>query len=158
AAPQKDEPKKAAATLIAGKLKIGQCTLTGDVREFNDDAIAVQALPAATLCLVADGMGGVIDGKVVGQIAWERAFAAVTRELNKNLTKEASSEEARNVVRRALVATNAEVIALGNGPAFKNGGTTIVLALFRPGHEGAIVAGIGDSRAYRVTDEKIEQL
>ena len=39
---------------------------------------------------------------------------------------------------------------------FNNMGTTVVLALFR--NDRVYVAGIGDSRAYRLRDGRIEQL
>lgn len=146
------------ALIEFAKLKVGQCTLLGDVREFNDDAISLQDLSDATLCMLGDGMGGVSNGKVGGQVAAERAFAAMGRELKKNLTKAATTDEARDAVRRALVAANAETIELSKDPDLKNCGTTIVLALFRQRHDGVLIAGVGDSRIYRVKDAAIEQL
>src|SRR4051794_40791346 len=69
------------------KLAIGRCTLTGNVREFNDDAVAVEDLSGSALCLVADGMGGEVGGKILGQIAARRAFDVVTGELRKGLPR-----------------------------------------------------------------------
>ena len=39
-------------------LNIGKCTLLGNYRENNEDAIDVKQFPEMTVCIVADGMGG----------------------------------------------------------------------------------------------------
>jgi len=45
-------------------LLIGQCTLVGNYRENNEDAIAVRRLAQHTVCLLADGMGGHAAGEI----------------------------------------------------------------------------------------------
>src|SRR5881227_3656399 len=43
---------------MALKLNIGKCTLLGNYRENNEDAIEVKHFPDLDVCIVADGMGG----------------------------------------------------------------------------------------------------
>ena len=52
--------RRAARGLLAMpfSLNIGKCTLLGNYRENNEDAIDVKQFPEMTVCIVADGMGG----------------------------------------------------------------------------------------------------
>ena len=54
---------------MALALAIGKCTLLGNYRENNEDAIDVKQFPDMTVCLVADGMGG----QAAGEVASKRA-------------------------------------------------------------------------------------
>src|SRR5208283_4853708 len=110
--------------------------------------------PDTTLCIVADGMGG----QAAGEIASKRAVEVVPREIRKNLTSEASVDDARGIVRKAVVQANEEIITMGSlDRDLRNMGTTIVLALWRHGPE-MYVANFGDSRCYHVRANNIEQL
>src|SRR6266481_3596506 len=87
---------------MALALNIGKCTLLGNYRENNEDAIEVKQFPDMTLCIAADGMGG----QAAGEIASKRAIEVVPRELRKHLTPAASQDQARAVVRKAVVQAN----------------------------------------------------
>ena len=66
-----------------------------------------------------------------------------------------SSDLAR-IIKDAVAAANQEILGLSVVQTeFNNMGTTVVLALFR--NDRVYVAGIGDSRAYRLRDGRIEQ-
>src|SRR5262245_50581722 len=54
---------------MALALNIGKCTLLGNYRENNEDAIEVKTFPDMSVCIVADGMGG----QAYGEIASKRA-------------------------------------------------------------------------------------
>ena len=139
---------------MALALNIGKCTLLGNYRENNEDSIEVKQFPDMSLCIVADGMGG----QAAGEIASKRAIEVVPRELRKNLTPAAPQDQARATLRKAVVQANEEIITMGSlDPEFKNMGTTIVLALWRKGHE-IYISNLGDSRAYLVRAGAIEQL
>src|SRR6516165_4359871 len=139
---------------MALALNIGKCTLLGNYRENNEDAIEVKQLPEMAVCIVADGMGG----QAAGEIASKRAIDVVPRELKKNLTPTDSEEECKSVVKKAVVQANEEIIQMGSlDRDLRNMGTTIVLALWRKGTE-LYIAGVGDSRAYLLRDGQIEQL
>src|ERR1700722_20023894 len=135
-------------------LNIGKCTLLGNYRENNEDSIEVKQFPDMTLCIVADGMGG----QAAGEIASKRAIEVVPRELRKNLATASNEDQLKQVVRKAVVQANEEIITMGSlDRDLKSMGTTIVLALWRKGRE-LYIANLGDSRAYLVRAGKIEQL
>lgn len=139
---------------MALSLNIGKCTLLGNYRENNEDSIEVKVYPDMSLCIVADGMGG----QAAGEIASKRAIEVVPRELRKNLTAAASTDDAKSIVRRAVVQANEEIITMGSlDRDLRNMGTTIVLTLWRKGNE-IYVANLGDSRCYMIRGNQIEQL
>jgi protein phosphatase len=135
-------------------LNIGKCTLLGNYRENNEDAIDVKQFSDLTLCLVADGMGG----QQAGEIASKRATEVVPRELKKALTPAATADEAKKIIRKAVVQANEEIMAMGSlDRELKNMGTTVVMAVWRKSGE-LYITGVGDSRAYLVRNGTMEQL
>ncbi|MFO0967509.1 MAG: protein phosphatase 2C domain-containing protein [Gemmataceae bacterium] len=139
---------------MALSLNIGKHTDLGNYRENNEDSIDVKVLPDMTACIVADGMGG----QAAGEIASKRAVEVVPRELRKNLTAAAGSEQASAIIRKAVVQANEEILAMGAlDRDYKNMGTTIVMALWRKGNE-LYLSNLGDSRAYLIRGGAIEQL
>ena len=139
---------------MALALNIGKCTLLGNYRENNEDAIEVKQFPDMSVCIVADGMGG----QAYGEIASKRAIEVVPRELRKNLQPASDAETTKAVVKQAVVQANEEIVTMGAlDREMKNMGTTIVMALWRRGNE-LYISNLGDSRAYAIRDGKIEQL
>ncbi len=139
---------------MALTLNIGKCTLLGNYRENNEDAIEVKQFPDLTICIVADGMGG----QAAGEIASKRAIDVVPRELKKSNLAHAGTDDARKIIRQAVVKANEEIITMGQlDRDLKNMGTTIVLAVWRKGPE-LFIAGVGDSRAYLLRGGTIKQL
>ena len=139
---------------MALTLNIGKCTLLGNYRENNEDSIEVKQFPDMSVCIVADGMGG----QAAGEIASKRAIEVVPRELRKNLTQAAAADQAQTVIRKAVVQANEEIITMGSlDRDLKNMGTTIVMALWRKGNE-MFISNLGDSRAYLIRGNEIEQL
>jgi PPM family protein phosphatase len=140
---------------MALALNIGKCTLLGNYRENNEDSIDVKAFPDMTVCLVADGMGG----QAAGEVASKRAIEIVPRELKKHLTSQMGNDETKNIFRRAIVQANEEIMAMAAlDRELKNMGTTIVASLWRRGSSILYVTGMGDSRIYKISARKIEQL
>src|SRR5436853_6576559 len=124
-------------------LNIGKCTLLGNYRENNEDAIDVKQFPELTLCLVADGMGG----QAAGEIASKRATEVVPRELKKNLTADADVESAKQIIRKAVVQANEEIIAMGAlDRDLRNMGTTVVMAVWGKDND-ICITGVDASRA-----------
>src|SRR5438270_4228411 len=108
--------------LMALALNIGKCTLLGNYRENNEDAIEAKQFPDMNVCIVADGMGG----QAYGEIASKRAIEVVPRELRKNLTAGASSDQTKAVIKKAVVQANEEIVTMGAlDREMKNMGTTI---------------------------------
>jgi protein phosphatase len=140
---------------MALALNIGKCTLLGNYRENNEDAIDVKVFPDMTVCLVADGMGG----QAAGEVASKRAIEIVPRELKRYISGVVGNEETKNIIRRAVVQANEEIMAMAAlDRELKNMGTTIVVSVWRKGSALIYIAGMGDSRAYQVRGKKIEQL
>ena len=140
---------------MALALNIGKCTLLGNYRENNEDAIDVKQLGDLMVCMVADGMGG----QAAGEIASKQAIEVIPRELRKVLTNVNEPDETKRAIRAAIVQANAvimEMAALDRDLA--NMGTTIVVVLWRKGSSTIYVASVGDSRAYLIRGSKIEQL
>lgn len=132
-------------------LNIGHCTLVGNYRENNEDAIAVKRLGAATLCLVADGMGG----QNAGEVASRRAVDIVGRELRAAVLQQVPPELA---LQRAIVRANQEILTLSQlDRKLHRMGTTIVVGVW--GSTGELhLAHVGDSRAYLIRAGRIKQL
>ncbi|HZT83296.1 MAG TPA: protein phosphatase 2C domain-containing protein [Gemmataceae bacterium] len=140
---------------MALSLNIGKCSLIGNYRENNEDAVDAKVFPDLTVCLVADGMGG----QAAGEVASRRAIEIIPRELRKHLVGALGHEETKTVIRRAIVQANEEILTMASlDRDLKNMGTTVVLALWRRGSAILYVAGLGDSRAYLIRGKRIEQL
>jgi serine/threonine protein phosphatase PrpC len=139
---------------MALALNIGKCTLLGNYRENNEDSIEAKQFPDMSVCIVADGMGG----QAYGEIASKRAIEVVPRELRKNLAAAVAPDQAKAIIKKAVVQANEEIVTMGAlDREMKNMGTTIVMALWRKGPE-MYVANLGDSRAYLIRGGQIEQL
>jgi protein phosphatase len=118
-------------------------------RASNQDAYGGGLAPSgARLLIVADGMGGHAGGATASRVAIEvveEAFAT-------------SSDAPELLLRGALEAANRRVHEQAQSDASLRGmGTTGVALLFAP-DGGVWVAHVGDSRAYRLRDGRLEQL
>ncbi len=140
---------------MALTLNIGKCTLLGNYRENNEDALDVKTFPDMTICLVADGMGG----QAAGEVASKRAIEIVPRELKKYLPSAVSNDDSKTIIRRSIVQANEEIMTMASlDRELKNMGTTIVAAVWRKGSSILYITNMGDSRAYLIRHKKIEQL
>jgi protein phosphatase len=118
------------------------------VRPNNEDRFVVNL--ATHLFLVADGMGG----QERGEMASGMAADIIPRVVEDRL---AARVQAGQAVQEALAEANAAIIDAGrHQPVGRRMGTTAVLALHHDRH--CYVAGIGDSRAYLVRGDSVEQL
>jgi protein phosphatase len=139
---------------MALMLNVGKCSLLGNYRENNEDAIDVKVFPDLTVCLVADGMGG----QAAGEVASKRAIEIIPRELKKHISGVVGNDETKTIIRRAILQANEEIIAMAAlDRELKNMGTTVVLAVWRKGSSVMYVTGLGDSRVYLVRGKTIAQ-
>lgn len=139
---------------MALSLNVGKCTLLGNYRENNEDAIEVKQFADMTVCIVADGMGG----QAAGEIASKRAIEVVPRELRKTLSQSRAEDQVKSSIRRSVVQANEEILQMGAlDRDLKNMGTTIVMAVWRKGEE-VYITWVGDSRAYLIHAGEIKQL
>ena len=130
-------------------------TDVGLVRRENQDAYAVrkQTESGHSVCVVCDGMGGYAGGRLASSIAAETFMA----ELEKRLRPDMTAEELQTASAQAIsMADGAICEAAGRLPEYQSMGTTLVSAIVFDG--GAVVANVGDSRAYHITPRGITQV
>ncbi len=163
-------------TLLPGqiKLRVGVVSVRGNYREHNEDNYFVpgrrsvrhdsnsdsqanqiaMTLEPSNLFIVADGMGGQQAGEQASLMAVELIPRAITRRL---APEDNEPNRVKEGIRDAVAEVNQEILgSSGAVTEFTNMGTTVVLALFR--NDRVYVAGIGDSRAYRLREGRIERL
>jgi serine/threonine protein phosphatase PrpC len=163
-------------TLLPGqlKLRVGVVSVKGNYREHNEDNFYVPGrkpvrhggsgdsnsemstltLEPSNLFIVADGMGGQQAGEQASLMAIELIPKAIARRLTPEEGEPARIKEA---IRDAIAEVNQEILgSSGAITEYCNMGTTVVLAQFR--NDRVFVAGIGDSRAYRLREGRLEQL
>lgn len=130
----------------------GYKSITGNFRENNEDRCLVH--PAGKFFVVADGMGG----QLAGEKASEMAVEIVPQLLEKSLDFDRGRpDDVSRVIDDAVSRANAEIMALGEiDPDFHNMGTTI--ALIVAAGNAFFVGGIGDSRAYLLRGDDLQQL
>ena len=124
-------------------------------RRNNQDSYAVQIsgdrdqwAARGHLFLVADGMGG----HAVGELASKIAADTIPHTYHK-----LHDMPAGEALRSAVLTGNATINARGEmNRDFTRMGTTCTTLVLGP--EGALIAHVGDSRAYRVRGDRIEQL
>jgi serine/threonine protein phosphatase PrpC len=128
-------------------LDIGTATDVGRVREANEDsflAVRPEGRDGEALVAVADGMGGHNAGEV--------ASALAVQALQQILDDGGSTSDADALLTRALELGNRSIWDAAAEDIAKEGmGTTIVAALLRADGQ-AVVANVGDSRAYVFAD------
>lgn len=130
-------------------------TDVGVKRSHNQDAFTVQKAPdkdhwqrVGHLFIVADGMGGHAVG--------EKASAKAVQEIPLTYVKHVHDGPVL-ALRHAFQEANAGINAIGtSNPEFRGLGTTASALALRT--EGAWIAHVGDSRAYRIRGTQIQQL
>lgn len=137
------------------QIESASLTDVGVRRSHNQDNYAVQLASdderwqkVGHLFLVADGMGG----HAVGEKASEMAVHEVPHTYEKY-----AGEGTPTALRKAFLEANARINACGEqNSEFRGMGTTGTALVLRP--DGAWIAHVGDSRAYRIRNGHIEQL
>lgn len=137
------------------QVQYASATDIGLRRRNNEDAFVVHLCGdegefrrRGHLFMVADGMGG----HAVGELASRLAVETVPHTLYKN-----RDGDVRSALLNAVRSANAVIHARGSqNRDFQRMGTTCTALLLSP--RGAWVAHVGDSRAYRVRRDRIDQL
>ena len=138
---------------VLAKLAWGLCSEPGDVRPHNEDFAAAfapttpdDAWDRGPLWVVADGMGGHAAGEVASKLAVDTVMEAWTA------GSPAPPASLRGAVRQANVAVH----DAGMESRHRGMGTTLT-ALTLAGRD-AVIAHVGDSRAYLVRRQQCTQL
>ena len=144
---------------LRGKIQFAEITDTGKVRDHNEDAIGTN--DEMGLVVLADGMGGYNAGEVASGLAVqtisEMAIDGATREERNDLDPTTGLMRQSIVLRDAVAWANKIIFQTAQSQTHCEGmGTTLVAAMFYDNKVS--IAHVGDSRAYRLRDEKFEQL
>ena len=126
----------------------------GLIRQHNEDAFDFGSFDDGVMwSLVCDGMGGVHGGRMASTIATELISEKIKKCYNKSMP--VSSLE--NLLLSAITTANVAVYDRGSVDEDLRGmGTTIVAAVIK--NSEACIAHVGDSRAYKISNGKIEQI
>ena len=132
----------------------------GQVRKKNEDNYLVDALNG--LYIVADGMGGGVEGERASRRAIEMFSATLynERQAIKKLAsphEESDKEEATKILNKAMLAANQEILRIRESIGKDAQMGTTLTAMLLLGQLG-VIAHIGDSRVYRVRYRELEQL
>ncbi|MEJ2142094.1 MAG: Stp1/IreP family PP2C-type Ser/Thr phosphatase [Gammaproteobacteria bacterium] len=135
------------------KLLINGLTDVGQVREHNEDYIDWDV--ARGLIMLADGMGGHNAGEVASALAVNSIKEALYEVLNPDDPVE--NLDHSEILKQAIIYANDEINRHSvEHPACAGMGTTIATSLFDG--ETVVFAHVGDSRIYRLRDNKLEQM
>ena len=144
---------------LKGKFAHVELTDVGKVREHNEDDIGAQ--PDIGLWVLADGMGGYNAGEVASGIAVKTIIDLVTeackREKRDAIEPETGYMRQTIVLRDAIARANKIIHQTAQSqPQCEGMGTTLVACLFFDNKIS--IAHVGDSRLYRLRDNRFEQI
>jgi protein phosphatase len=141
------------ASGVAGRLSWGLCSQAGPVRAHNED-FAGALVPAegtapgrAPVFVVADGLGGHAAGEVASRIAVETVLSRWTA---------GPGDDAAKALRACVRDANSAVV----GASYEKGraGMGSTLTVLTIAGRDALIAHVGDSRAYLVRRDSCVQL
>ena len=128
-------------------------THTGLIRKENQDVFLIDNLfdGGLYICLVCDGMGGANSGNVASALAANTFVDSFRAMLAPDL------QNIEQCVVEAVSRANTQVyVHARTTPDFSGMGTTLVAAVITK--NSAIIANIGDSRAYLIESDQITQI
>ena len=137
-------------------MKVWGMTDIGLVRKDNQDAYGIEERTDCghTVCVVCDGMGGAAGGRLASTIAVNTYLQELKRVLTPEMTPEQLREASSYAVSLANRAIREEA---ARSEECRNMGTTLVAAV-SCGADAVVVSNVGDSRAYRVTQDGITRI
>jgi len=130
-------------------LRFAVATDRGQHRENNEDAALAD--PALQLFAVADGMGGHLGGEVASQVALESVISALQQ--NPDVP---STRHEKILLRDAFATANEAVAHEAETRSLYGMGTTLTVVRFR--QRTAVISHVGDTRAYLVRRDRLQQL
>ena len=144
---------------LKGKLRCVGATDTGRVREHNEDTIGTD--PEVGLVVLADGMGGCKSGEVASGIAVRTLLGLIKEAIERqDLTvtdPETGLSRPGILLRDAIHRANKIIYQTARTqPNCEGMGTTVVAGLFFD--DKLTIAHVGDSRMYRLRDNRLEQV
>ncbi|MBC7499058.1 MAG: Stp1/IreP family PP2C-type Ser/Thr phosphatase [Herminiimonas sp.] len=138
------------------ELHIAAKTDIGLIRSHNEDAVAISA--AHGIAVVADGMGGYNAGEIASGMA-SVIFKEILEEKIRHVRwdQQGVHKLIRHWVIESVEHANSTIFQSASlEPEYSGMGTTLVGSFFH--HDKVIIAHVGDSRAYRLRQGKLEQI
>ena len=142
-------------------MRVTSCGITdvGMKRANNEDNYLIN--DELSLFVVCDGMGGHVGGEFASAIAVntvEEVLASIEADPDSMPDREEDSvEHTREKLRYAVRLAGKRIFEKAAAdPEFKGMGTTVVVLLIDAGN--VFIGHVGDSRAYRIREGRIEQL
>jgi len=142
-------------------IRMAHSQSVGRVRDHNEDVLLTltstfegdEKMPSFGLYVVADGMGGHSLGERASAVAARTVAREITKRIYLTLLDDSEAERTplQQVVEEALTEANRAV-----AKAVGEGGTTGTVALIF--NDQLIVGHVGDSRAYLITHDGLEQI
>lgn len=132
------------------KLYFAGTTDKGCVRSVNQDSYYID--PEGRFFIVADGMGGHTGGQEASKIAIEAIESYLTSHWHDSISSVQLLEDAFLKANAAILKDQQEY------PERADMGTTAVVIIFRDPEEKAWCANMGDSRLYRLREQKLKQM
>jgi PPM family protein phosphatase len=128
-------------------------THIGCVRQMNEDSGAIRKYKNGwVLAIVADGMGGHQAGDVASQMAVD-IIAGQIEKITADMTPSGMQDKLEEAIRLA----NHKILDYAQTHEECRGmGTTVVIALMN--EQYGILAHIGDSRIYKYSEQKLQQV
>ena len=128
----------------------------GKKRDSNQDCLGAIELPfGMTVLAVCDGMGGANGGEIASKVTLDIFLSACERDLSPQM----EYGHIRAALSAAVHEANSAVFKLGKENEKLSGmGTTLVAALIIDGRDEIFIINVGDSRAYSICGDRIEQL
>ncbi|MBL8162162.1 MAG: tetratricopeptide repeat protein [Anaerolineae bacterium] len=156
-------PVEPAIALEQKLLTYGQATDVGMVRSNNQDAIASLVAsnrsdnprPDFGLFIVADGMGGHLDGEKASALVAQMLETEVVSQIYLPLNRAATDDSDTPPISESLV-TAVQKVDTALKQAVPDGGCTLTAAILVGNL--MFVAHVGDTRLYLINDSGIEQL
>lgn len=126
----------------------------GRVRSQNEDSYEVGMFAdGSSWAVVCDGMGGASGGTVASKMCAE----GVCEHLKRGYREKCSVSSLKNILISSIMAANASVFEKSQSEPFLDGmGTTVVAAVLT--EHAAIIAHVGDSRAYLLRNGVLNQI
>ena len=127
---------------------------SGRVRSSNQDAyICGRLSDTALFAIVCDGMGGANGGNVASSIA----IKVISERIVEVYREGMNDNSLHNMLESAVAAANIEIYDAASADLELRGMGTTVVAVLVCG-DRAFIAHVGDSRAYIITGDAIEQV
>jgi protein phosphatase len=144
-------------------LRVGRLTDVGMLRQLNEDSLCTMELVwnnqsrniPVGVYVVADGMGGHEGGEIASGLTIKAITQSAAKELFTPTTQGNGPDDYDSWLKKTVAAANTAVYERSQQTG-NDMGTTVVVALM-VGDE-AHLAHVGDSRAYHITADTIEQI